>query len=121
MSEVEKDRVVVSTGEHSGQSADVIIETWEEEVENDAESAVEERVSVEVSYKGISPNIAFFPYSDAEWAHGDLVERKYPQSIISSRFDQVSTELTKKKFDEAIELVSVEAASIISTHFELVV
>lgn len=119
MSEVEKNRVVLSTGEHSGQSAKVVIETWQEEVENDGETSVEDRLELEIAYAGISHDIAFFPHSNAEWAHGDLVERKYPQSTISSRFDQVTTDLTKKKFDEAIEAVSVEAAALIAGHFGL--
>jgi hypothetical protein len=119
MSEVEKNKVVLSTESHSGQSAEVIVETWTEEVENDGETTTEDNVSVEVSYAGISPDIAFFPYSEAEWAYGDLVERKYPQGIIASRFDQVTTDLTEKKFNAAIEAVSVEAAELISTHFNL--
>jgi hypothetical protein len=117
--DVEKNKVVLTTGTHSGQSAEVIIETWTEEVENDGETVSEDRVSVEVSYAGISPDIAFFPYSDAEWAHGDLVERKYPQGIISSRLDQVSTDLTANNFESAIEAVSLEAAELIATHFNL--
>jgi len=119
MSEVEKNRVVLTTGTHSGQSAEVIIETWTEEVENDGETASEDRLNVEVCYAGISPDIAFFPYSNAEWAHGDLVERKYPQGIIASRFDQVTTDLTANKFEAAIEAVSAEAAALIATHFGL--
>jgi hypothetical protein len=119
MSDVEKNKVVLTTGTHSGQSAEVIIETWTEEVENDGETVSEDRLNVEVSYAGISPDIAFFPYSSAEWAHGDLVDRKYPQEIIGSRLDQVNPDLTAKKFEEAIEAVSLEAAGLIATHFNL--
>jgi len=119
MSDVEKSKVTLTTGDHSGQSAEVIIETWVEEVENDGETTTEGRLNVEVSYAGISPHVAFFPYSDAEWAYGDLVERKYPQGVIASRFDQITTDLTAKKFEAAIESVSAEAAELIATHFGL--
>jgi hypothetical protein len=119
MADVEKDKVVLSTGVYDGQKADVIIETWVEEVENDGETVEEPRVSVEVSYDGISPDIAFFPYSSGEWAHNDLTVERYNQRIVSSRYDQVGTDLSQEAFDAAIESVSADAAALIADHFGL--